>query len=193
VVVDEAGMLGTRDAAQLLWHVDAVEGKLVLVGDPRQLQSIAAGGLLGGLAVRLGAIELTENRRQRQMWERSALESLRSGGVESALAQYRAHGRVSFAHDREDALCRLVADWHQTGDVDGTVMLAHYRRDVAELNARGRAVTRAEGRLGTDELVVGAPDSPRVIGSSCGSTTGASACATATAVSSPTSTAPAGA
>ena len=46
---------------------------------PHQLPSIAAGGLLAGLATRLEPIELTENRRQHHAWERKALERLRDG------------------------------------------------------------------------------------------------------------------
>ena len=37
LVVDEAGMLGTRPLARLLTHVQAAGGTLVLVGDHRQL------------------------------------------------------------------------------------------------------------------------------------------------------------
>ena len=49
-------------------------------------------------------------------------------------------------------LSRLVADWHANGDPDGSVMIAHYRADVRELNGRARALMRAAGQLGTDEL-----------------------------------------
>ena len=37
LIVDEAGMLGTRDLDRLLARVTAAEGKLVLAGDTRQL------------------------------------------------------------------------------------------------------------------------------------------------------------
>lgn len=155
LVVDEAGLLGTRDAARLLGNVDDIRGKLVLVGDPHQLPSIAAGGLLAGLATRLEPIELTENRRQHHAWERAALEHLRDGPVEPALAAYAAHGRITHARDRSDVLERLVADWQATRDPDATVMIAHYRRDVAELNARARGAMRARGALGDEELKAG--------------------------------------
>ena len=45
--------------------------KVVLVGDDRQLAPIDAGGGFRALRLRLGASELTENRRQHQAWERS--------------------------------------------------------------------------------------------------------------------------
>jgi len=45
-----------------------------LVGDPRQLLEIEAGGALAGLIDRVGATELSENRRQQSSWERVAAE-----------------------------------------------------------------------------------------------------------------------
>jgi ATP-dependent exoDNAse (exonuclease V) alpha subunit len=42
--------------------------KIVLVGDPRQLPEIDAGGLFHALTTRLPAIELTDNRRQQLHW-----------------------------------------------------------------------------------------------------------------------------
>src|SRR3712207_207020 len=52
LVVDEAGMVPTRQLAQLLNAVEAADGKLVLVGDHRQLPEIEAGGAFRGLVNR---------------------------------------------------------------------------------------------------------------------------------------------
>jgi hypothetical protein len=70
LVVDEAGMLGSRKLGRLLEHAQRAEAKVVLVGDDRQLAAIDAGGGFRALRLRLGASELTENRRQHQAWER---------------------------------------------------------------------------------------------------------------------------
>jgi conjugative relaxase-like TrwC/TraI family protein len=77
LVVDEAGMLGSRKLTRLLDHAHQAQVKVVLVGDDRQLAAIDAGGGFRALRLRLGASELTENRRQQQAWEREALEALR--------------------------------------------------------------------------------------------------------------------
>jgi ATP-dependent exoDNAse (exonuclease V) alpha subunit len=81
LVVDEAGMVGTRDLAELAQHAEAAKAKLVLVGDDRQLPEIDAGGAFGGLADRLGALELLDVRRQAEPWDREALLELRGWGV----------------------------------------------------------------------------------------------------------------
>jgi hypothetical protein len=44
LVVDEAGMLATRQFAELVDSVAAVRGKLVLVGDHRQLPELGGSG-----------------------------------------------------------------------------------------------------------------------------------------------------
>ena len=152
LVVDEAGMLGTRDLEKLLALVDGARGKLVLAGDASQLPSIEAGGALQALGARLEPIVLRENRRQRHAWEREAVEALRLGD-DRALDVYEAHGRLHVGRSDEDVLPRLISDWHAYDDPDVTVMIAHRRADVAELNARARAVRRVTGKLGADELV----------------------------------------
>src|SRR4051812_30470848 len=82
LVVDEAGMVPTRQLAQLLVHVARASGKLVLVGDDRQLPAIEAGGAFRGLIQRGLAVELGENVRQANVWEREALDHLRAGRSE---------------------------------------------------------------------------------------------------------------
>ncbi|HEX4754649.1 MAG TPA: AAA family ATPase, partial [Candidatus Dormibacteraeota bacterium] len=79
LVVDEAGMVGTRLLGRLLAAAASADATVVLVGDDRQLPEIDAGGAYHGLCQRLGAVELTENRRQREELERQALVLLREG------------------------------------------------------------------------------------------------------------------
>jgi conjugative relaxase-like TrwC/TraI family protein len=89
LVADEAGMIGTRQLARLLDHAEQQSIKVVLVGDPKQLPEIDAGGLFRALTTRLPAIELTDNRRQQLRWEQAALDELRHGNPDTALAAYR--------------------------------------------------------------------------------------------------------
>ena len=55
LVVDEAGMVGSRKLARLLEHAEQAQAKVVLVGDDRQLAAIDAGGGFRALRLRLGA------------------------------------------------------------------------------------------------------------------------------------------
>jgi conjugative relaxase-like TrwC/TraI family protein len=156
LVVDEAGMLGTRDLARLLAAAEHAQGKLVLVGDHRQLPELAAGGAFRALARRLDPAVLRQNRRQVEPWERDALDRLRAGQVQEAIDAYLAAGRVTIAGTGDQQRAALVAAWwaqeqphlasHSTA-AEGTVMLAARRADVAELNDRARALMAAAGRL----------------------------------------------
>jgi ATP-dependent exoDNAse (exonuclease V) alpha subunit len=103
LVVDEAGMLGSRKLTRLLEHANQAQARVVLVGDDRQLAAIDAGGGFRALRLRLGASELVENRRQQQTWECEALDLVRSGLVEEAVAAYQAHDRVVAADSKPAA------------------------------------------------------------------------------------------
>jgi ATP-dependent exoDNAse (exonuclease V) alpha subunit len=153
LVVDEAGIIGTRTLDELLRRVEHAQGKLVLTGNPSQLPAIDAGGGMRGLAARLGHIELTNNRRQQLEWERDALRLLRDGEAGPALELYECHGRVSVCDRADEAFRLVVRDWHRAGSPDENVIIAHRRSDVAELNARARAVMANAGRLGPRAMV----------------------------------------
>ena len=163
LVIDEAGMVPTRALAEIIEHVERACAKLVLVGDDRQLPEIGAGGTFGALARRLPAIELRENRRQAAAWEREALALLRDGDAEGAVQRYARRGRIVVNENGDEVRRRLVADWWQAGDPNSAVMIAHRRRDVADLNGRAHALMRAAGALGEDEVAAAGCTSPRVI------------------------------
>lgn len=162
VVIDEASMAGTRQLAELLDHAEAASAKVVLVGDPQQLPEIDAGGAFRALITRTDPIILSENRRQREAWERETLDQLREGNAQEAVARYERHGRVVLGEGAEDVRERLVADWWKAGADGAATMIAVRRDDVADLNERARALMRGSGSLGPDELWLG--DRPFAVG-----------------------------
>jgi ATP-dependent exoDNAse (exonuclease V) alpha subunit len=133
---------------------------VVLVGDDRQLAPIDAGGGFRALRLRLGASELTENRRQHQAWEGEALYLIRSGLVDEAVAAYQAHDRVVAADSKPAATLALLQDWWaawQQADHDPTqevVVLAACRAEVDRLNTACQELLAARGRLGPERLQV---------------------------------------
>ena len=146
LVVDEAGH--ARRPAQLGELLDAVEqadGKLVLVGDHRQLQELEAGGTFRGLVRRGLAVELTRERRQRE-----ALGAA-TPSTSSATAIRSRRSRRYVAHDRDPhrPARRTTTrggswrDWRAAARDGDAVMIAQRRSDVADLN---RASPRAAAR-----------------------------------------------
>jgi conjugative relaxase-like TrwC/TraI family protein len=155
LVVDEAGMVGTRALHQLLALAAQHNTKLVLVGDPHQLPEIQAGGLFATLAARLPAIELLSNQRQRQRWEQRALAELRAGDVVRAVSAYARHGRLRIEDELETLTERLLTDYqrHLTAHEPGQVLVvASSRGDARRLNALLRQRLLEHGRLGSGEL-----------------------------------------
>jgi conjugative relaxase-like TrwC/TraI family protein len=156
LIVDEAGMVGTRALLELADHAAETESKLVLVGDDRQLPELEAGGAFRGIAERIGCLELRRVHRQAADWDRSALEQLRRGKVDAWAESYREHGRLVARRSATELREQLVSDWWQTArEGADSVMIAHRRTDVAELNAAARVRMREDGRLRSADLTVG--------------------------------------
>src|SRR5215218_6964155 len=156
LVVDEAGMVGSRKLARLLDHAEQAGAKVVLVGDDRQLAAIEAGGGFRGLRVRLGASELTHNRRQQETWEREAVDQLRTGDLDQALGAYRAHGRLVAAETPGQLKQTLLADWWQAFQQGERVAILAYRREeVDQFNTACQQRRQHAGQLGGERLQVG--------------------------------------
>lgn len=149
IVVDEAAMVGTRKLDRLLSHAEVASAKVVLVGDDRQLPEIAAGGAFRGIKNRSSVIELTEVRRQEEEWERKALDHLRSGSPARAIEEYKSRHRVTLRETAEETRDSMLGDWWESRSKGkSSVMIAARRSDVADLNARARALMRSSGQLG---------------------------------------------
>jgi ATP-dependent exoDNAse (exonuclease V) alpha subunit len=142
---------------RLLSAARAAGAKVVLVGDPEQLQAIEAGAAFRALAERHGAAEITEVRRQRVDWQRDATRELATARTGEALARYAAAGMVHAAGTRADARAALVAGWdavRQERPDASQVILTYTRDDAQALNELARGRMRATGHLrGPDQVV----------------------------------------
>ncbi|MEU6759412.1 MobF family relaxase [Streptomyces sp. NPDC046685] len=156
LVIDEAAMVDDRALAALLRHAADTGTKVVAVGDPLQLRAVGIGGGFARVHRIVDGLELTENRRQRDVVERAALQDWRAGGRTSALAAFAAHGRVHAEDTATETLTSMLGAWNEartgwTGDPHGQIsellLLAARRADVAVLNAGARAALVASGEL----------------------------------------------
>ena len=156
LVVDEAGMLGDRQLAELVSLAARDEAKLVVVGDPFQLQPIEAGAPMRTLSDHIGRVELHENIRQRYDWERATLRLLRDGQAREAYREYERYDRIHDARSVAERQVQVIEDHArlEAGGLD-TVILARRRDDVAALNELAHARSVAEGRVHGPALTVG--------------------------------------
>lgn len=149
-VIDEAGMVGSRQLARFVNEVEQRGAKLVLVGDHEQLQAIGAGAPFRAIAEQIGYAELSDIRRQREDWQRQASVSFATHKTAEGLAAYRDHGDVKFAATRDQVLSEIVRDYLADRDerAEGTrVAMAHRRVDVRAINEGIRAELQARGEL----------------------------------------------
>lgn len=147
-VLDEAGMVSSRQMALFVEAVTKAGAKLVLVGDPDQLQPIEAGAAFRAIADRIGYAELGQIYRQRETWMRAASTDLAGGRIGAALAAYDHAGMVRTEWSRDDAIAALIDDWNDDFDPTRTALiLAHRRVDVRELNERARAKLIERGMI----------------------------------------------
>ena len=155
VVVDEAGMIGTRLLAALATETQRAHGKLICVGDPKQLPEVEAGGLFTALTRRLPAVALIDNRRQHDPVERQVVTALRQGHARFAVRRLDATGRVTVATNSETLREQLVEDWHTHRNAGRDVVMgALHRGDVRDLNMRAHNHLETSGRLGPLVAVV---------------------------------------
>jgi conjugative relaxase-like TrwC/TraI family protein len=140
IVVDEASLMPTRALERLAHAAAWRSARLVLVGDRAQLPSIDAGGGFAALADRLGAVELTENRRQQTGLQRDVARHLAEGRAADAVALLSEGGRLQSFEDARYARVALVTAWARAEleSPGRNLMLAHDRHDVAELNRIAR-------------------------------------------------------
>ena len=134
LVIDEAGMVGTRQLERVLSHAADAGAKVVLVGDIKQLQAIEAGAAFRSIHERHGGAEIGEVRRQREDWQCDATRDLANGKTGNALEAYRSHGMVHEAHTREQARGDLIERWdrdRQASPGKSRIILTHTNDGVA--------------------------------------------------------------
>ncbi|MDV6333073.1 Ti-type conjugative transfer relaxase TraA [Asticcacaulis sp. 201] len=153
LVVDEAGMIGSRQMERVLSAAAEAGAKVVLVGDPEQLQAIEAGAAFRSIHERHGGVEITQVRRQHEDWQRDATRHLATGRTTQALHAYYDHGHVHQAESRENARHDLVERWDKDRIAHpeaSRLILTHTNDEVQVLNALARDRLKARRELGDD-------------------------------------------
>ncbi len=156
LVIDEAGMVGTRQMERVLSHAAKAGAKVVLIGDPQQLQAMEAGAAFRSIHERHGGVEIGAVRRQREDWQRAATRDLATGRIGEAIHAYESHGMVHAAETRDDARNNLIERWErdrQAAPGHSRIILTHTNAEVRELNEAARERMRQAGDLGDDVRV----------------------------------------
>ncbi|MFD3700703.1 MobF family relaxase [Streptomyces sp. NPDC058646] len=156
LVLDEAVMTDDRSAAKLMTEAVRTGTKLVAIGDPKQLQAVAIGGWFAEVHRLVDGEILTENRRQENEAERSALEVWRTGDHQKALEMLAAGGRVHAVETADEARSEMLTAWDELRRawpdeqdlLENLVVLAARNVDVNALNLGAQQIRREADELG---------------------------------------------
>jgi Ti-type conjugative transfer relaxase TraA len=156
VVIDEAGMLGSKQMTRVLEEVDKANAKIVLIGDPEQLQAIQAGAAYRAISERIGYVELRDIRRQKEEWQKEATINFATGRTTEGLLAYEERDHMHGYNTQPEAMDGMIERWDETrtnNPEKSLIMLAYTRADVKELNERARDIRREYGELGEGSII----------------------------------------
>lgn len=168
VVVDELGLVGTRQLQTLLSLQERHGFRLVMLGDDRQCGSIEAGPVIDLMRHALGpdAIpEILTTIRQRTEREQEIAGLFREGDAEAALAMKREDGTaILVAGDYHDAVERIVALRHERIDANADdpnfriSISAPTNDDARSIGRVLRAHRQQRGEIGPNVVRIEAQD-----------------------------------
>jgi hypothetical protein len=168
VVVDEVGLLGTRQMLDLLRLQQRTGMQIVMVGDPRQCQSIEAGPVIELLRKAVGeeaVPEILTSIRQKTEREREITGLFRAGRAAEALEMKQQDGTAELvAGGRQATVQRVARLWHERLEANRAdpefklTVSAPTNADAREIGAAIRAERRRAGELGDDAKILDATD-----------------------------------
>jgi Ti-type conjugative transfer relaxase TraA len=156
VIVDEAGMLGSRDYGRIIAEAKKAGAKVITAFDPEQLQPINAGAAARAVAERTGYIELNDVRRQAQAWQREATVMLATGQTARALDCYAKHDNVLSYPTQQTAFAAMLDHWQEIASSQRDkeqLIIAHTRQATTELNKSAREIRKTRGELSESHLL----------------------------------------
>lgn len=162
LIVDEAGLVGTKHLAKLLSLTKASTHKIkvVLTGDTKQLDPVKAGASLTLLVEILGSAIINVIRRQALTSHKNmvyAFKELRSGHALNYLYQQES---INFLKNDDAVLNKMVMDYinYKYNNPNGTaLLLAYTNKQVLQLNEMIRNINKKLGLVygyETDDILV---------------------------------------
>ncbi|XKH52067.1 relaxase domain-containing protein [Citricoccus nitrophenolicus] len=152
LIVDEASMVSTAQLAELARQAEAAGAKMLLVGDPAQLEAVDAGGFLGWMDRKADPERLDMVWRFRHEWEREASLRLRRGDAD-VLSEYASNDRIHGAPG-EDAADSAYTAWLADKRAGlSTILIASDNATVTDLNTRAQSDLVASGDVDVEHTV----------------------------------------
>lgn len=162
ILVDEASQLGTRDMLQVFNLAEAVNARVILVGDRRQHRSVTAGEPLKLLEESAGlkVAEVTEILRQQGDYKKVA-QALSEGRTEEGFEELDKLGWIKQVADSERdkqlaaAYLAAVAEKKRGGQAKSALVVSPTHAEADRITQAIRTGLKAQGKLGEECIIKG--------------------------------------
>jgi hypothetical protein len=168
VVIDEVGLLGTRQLNDILVAQEKHRFQLIMLGDPKQMQSVEAGSVIELLRRALGKDSLPElgsSVRQKDAEERETVLMFRNGQTEEAVRRKDANGTLQIVPGGYREAIDYVADlwerrWYENRTRSGfTISVsAPTNAQAHDVSVAIRERRRKLGEIGADRVAMATTD-----------------------------------
>ena len=146
VIIDEAGMVGSKQMAEVIQKVEQAKAKLILVGDERQLQPIAAGGILHAIDKQVAKIApqystaIEDIKRQREDWMKETVMLAAQGRTGEALEVLQQKEKINFYQNSTEARTAVVEEFieRNRNDFSKGIVLTNISQDAQKINSEIR-------------------------------------------------------
>jgi ATP-dependent exoDNAse (exonuclease V) alpha subunit len=161
LIVDEAGMLGTRLWNELLVHVSRSGAKLIVVGDDNQFKAIEAGDFFREIKHQAkdqdfssrSFFELNTIYRQQQDWMKDASQNLANLEIGEALSAYEQRGCIHQTNKENLANDIAAAYVNSFQNEQTSLVLAFTNAQTIEINQTIRKALKREGLIDQKDIV----------------------------------------
>jgi conjugative relaxase-like TrwC/TraI family protein len=177
LILDEAGMMDTRQAHGIMTAARDAGAKIVMMGDRRQLQSVLGGSPLNAAISVLGSAKLEGVRRQsgehlkitKLLYGMTADGGLRTDVEERSREEIAEQSTAVYTEMERQELVSIHAETAQAVrdiagkytvsavPLDKRIVLAHTHADREKLNAAIRPILRTQGVIQGDDHAVAQP------------------------------------
>ncbi len=152
LVVDETGMVDSRNLVRLLDAAEQAGAKVALVGDHKQLQPVGSGATFAALAEAHGdPSRLQEIHRQREDWHKAAVVEMSKGEAGAALSTYVERGAVSVEKTHRSAV-QAVAEKIIEARANVLKDSRHLHQDMAHVRAGAEVLGIASTNQAVDDI-----------------------------------------
>lgn len=155
LIIDEAGMIGSKDMNDLLRFAEKTNTKVRMVGDTYQLSAVSAGNAFTKVQQALKAdaqANLNTIIRQNNQEHRKASIAMSKHDIATGLTIHDELGNIQEYSTQAEARNRVVAQWAKSER--SKIMLAYTNADVNAMNKFARLIMRKQGRLQGDDFEI---------------------------------------